>query len=511
MFLVADSVHSNYREESSTMVNHCLRRCLIAAVPLLIPLSLIPTSAAEPEAVFQGSVRQESEKQAIPDAAARKQSARVIRDAYKDYYDNATSRLKKTALAEKLIRDAIETENDPSGQYMLLYIATSIASKAGDINTAFESVDEMDKRYKIDALRMKSEVASNVSNALRQPNELKALAPRIGTLINEVVAQDRYDLAGPLCRLAITTARNARDASLIKEATESIEQIKRFEKEFAAVKTALATLGEKPTDAAANLAVGKFRCFVKGDWENGVSMLALGSDPMLSALARLELAGPASATEEYKLGEGWFKLSELQNGVEKKRLQQRAAYWYEKALPDLSGLAKAVVEGRLRSLRPSETAVKEPTPTSKPVFASKKLVELSEDELHWLVRPVKRAMPFLTDRDYRLLKFPEKLRNGVFIVRNTGDFRQWLATSKLTATRDCTAFALICWQINRKVEADEEAFGKLTADGWTVLEEEVSTTLPTSRWKAVSKPIEKGEVLLPIEFGWKAGVIFAFK
>lgn len=54
-------------------------------------------------------------------------------------------------------------------------------------------------------------------------------------------------------------------------------------------KASLAALEAKPTDPVANVAVGKFYCLLKGQWSQGIPMLALGNDPTLSELAKAEL------------------------------------------------------------------------------------------------------------------------------------------------------------------------------------------------------------------------------
>ena len=113
------------------------------------------------------------------------------------------------------------------------------------------------------------------------------------------------------------------------------------------MKAARVTLEKTPDDPEANLVVGKYLCFVKGDWDKGLPMLALGKDEALKALAKQELEGAASSTEQAKLGDGWWNLAEKQEGTAKKQIQARAGYWYQKALPGLSGLMKDKVEKRL--------------------------------------------------------------------------------------------------------------------------------------------------------------------
>ena len=50
-----------------------------------------------------------------------------------------------------------------------------------------------------------------------------------------------------------------------------------------------AQLKANPGDTAAHLALGRYFCLVKGDWEAGLPHLAQGDDPDLKALAEEDL------------------------------------------------------------------------------------------------------------------------------------------------------------------------------------------------------------------------------
>jgi hypothetical protein len=77
-------------------------------------------------------------------------------------------------------------------------------------------------------------------------------------------------------------------------------------------------------------------------------MLALGNDPAVKGLAVKEVKGLTDATERVKLGDAWWDLGEKKNGLAKKNiLQGHAAFWYQQAMPGLTGLAKEKVQKRV--------------------------------------------------------------------------------------------------------------------------------------------------------------------
>src|SRR5207302_3832368 len=99
-------------------------------------------------------------------------------------------------------------------------------------------------------------------------------------------------------------------------------------------------LAQKPDDPEANLAAGKF-ALLRGEFEKAFALLAKGSDPVLSSLAKQEISPAPQVAEQMKLAEAWFDRAEKEpSPYFKARMQERAALWYENALPALTGLSK---------------------------------------------------------------------------------------------------------------------------------------------------------------------------
>jgi hypothetical protein len=113
---------------------------------------------------------------------------------------------------------------------------------------------------------------------------------------------------------------------------------------FQGVKAAQALLDEKPLDPEANLAVGRYRVLVKGDWDRGVPMLALASDAKLKELAVMELDPSPTAENQVKLAKAWEDYAASLEASAKDRAEGRALFWYARVLPQLAGLQKLEVE-----------------------------------------------------------------------------------------------------------------------------------------------------------------------
>jgi hypothetical protein len=154
-----------------------------------------------------------------------------------------------------------------------------------------------------------------------------------------------------LAPLAEAAARKAQPASFAAAVGARLEEVKAARADYEAAQPARAALQEKPDDPEANLAVGKYLCFRKGDWDAGLPLLARGSDQALQDLAHADLARPAAAADRRKAGDGWWDLAAKTPALGKTQLQRRACYWYRQALPGLAGLTQDKVAERLREVQ----------------------------------------------------------------------------------------------------------------------------------------------------------------
>ena len=213
----------------------------------------------------------------------------LIREVYKEEYGQAITAEKRTELAKKLLKKAEDTKDDPTNKFVLLRVVRDMAAQAGDVNTALQAVDEMAAEFSIDALEMNVQVLTKAASVLKKNDDQEQIVEEALTIINQAIAQDKYEVADRLGRLALLAAHKAKDVALVKRAKTRVKEIGEAAKAFEEVETAMKTLEEKPLDPEANLVVGKHLCFKKGEWKQGRSMLALGGDATLKALALREM------------------------------------------------------------------------------------------------------------------------------------------------------------------------------------------------------------------------------
>ena len=230
----------------------------------------------------------------------------------------------------------------------------------------------------------------------------------------------------------------AEDSELVKRTSKRAAEIGELAKSYERVKVAAATLDKTPYDPEANLAVGGYKCFIKGDWDGGLPMLAHGSDQTLKTLAAKELSGAVSSDEQAKLGDGWWDMAAETQDEAKGQFQARAAFWYRKALPGLSGMSKDKVQQRLEHISGSKTELASPTMAAQ---------ETSPPPPRSAEGPVKIFTNKKTGQSFKgiVLKREETAGQWKFLVKSENGQQQWIwATQwKITSnSRRRTGFGL---------------------------------------------------------------------
>ncbi|MGA2622137.1 MAG: formylglycine-generating enzyme family protein, partial [Thermoguttaceae bacterium] len=295
----------------------------------------------------------------------------------------------KVALARKLLEDGRKNEANRAEQFVLLRRAGEVARDAGDTAAMLEAVDAMVAAgFDIRPLQVKARLLKQLVSVPGGATQVSAVITACVKFAEETAAggapDEALDVLGAakktladstkraqnanrVARAALARARSSADkAAQEKKADEAqaeLEAIKsaqtaladcakglqQVRHEHEVILAAQEKLKTDPDDADACLAVGRWYCFYEGDWDEGLKLLAKGSDDALKSLAAEELASkPAKAEDKVARGDAWWDLGEKATGKTKAAMRRRAGQWYQEALPELaSGLGKSRVEKRL--------------------------------------------------------------------------------------------------------------------------------------------------------------------
>jgi hypothetical protein len=327
---------------------------LLAELEIALPLEVAtwePDGGLQPTGAAQlpifGPAAQVEQRPAIPAADDRKAAHQRIKSVYRKDFDAATSIEKKLTLARKLLGEAIETRDDSASQYVLLDLAKDLSINCGSSTLACQIIRELSTRFAVDGVHAKVDALQKLAKmAVRTAAANQELLNNAFAAIDEAVAADRLDLAARLAQFAVASAKKTKDRELSKRANQRGKQIQEQQKSFELAAKAAKTLQDQSDNPEANLRVGSYLCFVKGDWNRGLPLLVKGSDPSLHELAQRELSAPADPNRQMELADAWYELV-AGAGRPKQSLRDRATYWYERALPGLTGLNRAKVMNRL--------------------------------------------------------------------------------------------------------------------------------------------------------------------
>ncbi len=294
-------------------------------------------------------------KAPVPDKAAQESLVKEIKGLMKEEYAKRDVAARK-ALAEKLLAEADRTPLKEALKFVFLLEARDVAAEAGVWDITLSAIRTLSDLYDLKAAgpeyapgRMRLAAIAAARKAARTAEEAQALAAGCVRAAQEAMDDGDYETAEEAAKHASTAARTSRNAVLQKEAQDLVARIESLKREFGEVQKADAQLSKNPADPEANLAVGRFLCFAKDDWERGLPHLAKGSDPRLQAIADKELAKPEDSPGQAAMGDAWFELADKERKpLLKERYQGRARSWFEKALSGAEGVARLRIERRLK-------------------------------------------------------------------------------------------------------------------------------------------------------------------
>ena len=285
----------------------------------------------------------------VPSDAAQQRAAKLIEEVYGEEHARAKTSAEKTALANKLLKEAAASE-DLTNRYVLLRVARDMATQAGDVETVFQAIEEMGKSFQVDSFQLKGAALSQARKSASLTKQREALAEQALALIEEAVERDDFAAAEYLGQLALDSARKVRERELTRRIVTRNKMVAEISEAYSVAKDAFRTLEESPADAETNLAAGTYLCFMKGDWDKGIPMLALGKGGQATKLAIKELEGVTDVAGQVAIGDGWWAVSETTDGLAAERARERAVSWYRLASPKLTGLAKSKVEKRISEI-----------------------------------------------------------------------------------------------------------------------------------------------------------------
>lgn len=401
-----------------------------APVPAPAPSPANPSDPAPKPAPAAADV---SKRLPVPDPAKQKESEKLLKDLFKDQYAKKAP-ADRQALARALLEQARKSAEDPVALWVLYREAQDVAVQICDVRTAMAAIEESARFFDIDSMALKNAALTACGKVARGPEDLTSLAEALDRLIDELMGADLYDAAEKAATLALQHARKVNAPRLVSRATLRSKEVAEAKSRFQAMKSVLQTIAKTPDDPVANLEMGQFLCFIKGNWDLGLRFLIKGSDAGLKTLAEKELTLPTAFPELVAVADGWYELGEKEKLPSRKsQILGHAREAYALALPTAVALQRAKVEKRLELI---ETAVGPPAAEAGAINLFK-LIDLKKDVLSgdWSMKGnaytcapqfgSRLQVPYNLPAEYDLLVTMERVGDDFLVlglVAETGDF-----------------------------------------------------------------------------------------
>jgi WD40 repeat protein len=344
-----------------------------------LPLLAIAALTFSSVALLTADAAQGTTRGPIPDAAAQAKALNLILDIFGTDYKKAATNDAKSKLAATLFQQGKEVKDDDATRYVCYREARDLAAKANDVSLAMVIIDEMNRLYDVDALILKADVLGLAVTAATEKEQGLALVEVIRPLLAEAIDLDHYKAAHQLGDSLVNAAKKSKSPSLVLELQKRVAEIKSIEQNFSKLQGYLDRVAKNPKDGEANLELGKYFGFQKKRWEKALKYFAASNHIGLNQHARQDLLDPKDTKDQLALADGWWGLASKETGATKLAIQSRAAFWYDKTLPTLTGLNRTKAQKRIDIVMDQSAGAVITTPVAGPIGEIRKFDGHSEE------------------------------------------------------------------------------------------------------------------------------------
>jgi hypothetical protein len=332
------------------------------AVPSPAPNPAAPTPAADPKTADPKTAvppaPQPAGRRAIPTRAEQARSRALLKTTFADRLkDRSIAGRKKLALA--LLEEVPNVTDNASDEYVLLGGAIDASKEAGILSLCAKAADVMSSQYEVDAPSIKIDSALKMDLRGDSPASSAENVQIVLQLVESLLPDENFATAAKL----LIAARRAAQHELASRVQKQLQIVEFLRLAHDRAAPSVEKLAASPEDPAANLAVGSYLCFIRGQWEKGLPMLARGTDPGLKRLALSELSHP-EGDGLVALADGWWDAAASQPEMSRNVIRQHAAACYKLALPAASGLVRLRLERRIAEVPVPDSASAQASPSA---------------------------------------------------------------------------------------------------------------------------------------------------
>src|SRR5262249_49074228 len=129
----------------------------ISPTPKVSPAVVTPPRDIPPEPAAP-------RKAPVPNASSQADAEKVIKSLFKEDYAKHQHE-DRLVLSNKLLKQGLDTRDDPVARFVLWREARDLAVQAGNTPAAMKAIEEIGRSYEVDALAMKAAALEAVSRS----------------------------------------------------------------------------------------------------------------------------------------------------------------------------------------------------------------------------------------------------------------------------------------------------------------------------------------------------------
>lgn len=288
------------------------------------------------------------ERRQVPDVETQQRITEEIAGLYDLGPDVSPS--KKKQLCEDFLELARDPKETQERRFVLLRLATQLACETGDTSGMLQTVDEIGASYEVRTAELKARMLVQMLGDADDSTRVMTFLRASQEVVIEAAKADDFEAAHRLSTVAAGLCdRNVGGADFRQGIRDRHVEVEKLRHEHAQAQKALLELEKDNDNPVAHLTVGRWLCFVKNRWDQGLPHLAKCSDERLREIANRELVTVAvDATGRIALAELWWNLAQDADEDLQYALLSRSRHWYGQVdQATLGGIDRAKTQQRM--------------------------------------------------------------------------------------------------------------------------------------------------------------------
>ncbi len=328
------------------------------------PLTLkpVPVKPKEPSPFgepppFEAPVA--AKKSAVPDAAALTKAKAEIMSNLGDDLKAAKTPALKLEQAQRFL-EMVKGDIQPPTRYALLLEVRRLAVEGRDAALAMKAVEILGEQFEVNLLAQKVKLFESLAAEGLTPAQRGDVLSATCDLGYQALDADKLETLPVIVAVAKMLTMKAVTPEAKAEAKEFFEAYAHIQKKLETIKKAEQTVKTAPNEPGANLILGLYHHFTRGDTQKGLPLLAKGSNKELATAAKAReqnlAKGAASSLDE---ADAWFDAVATVSAEYKVDVQRQALQGYTFLATSGMGLEKIKAEKRRDELTMAVAAAPE--------------------------------------------------------------------------------------------------------------------------------------------------------